>query len=91
MIDRKITISLHSRPLPQATRAAIQKTGDDDFIICLNSEMTDDEQAAGLLHDVLHIWHRDFDSLQPADRIEHDRHAELLRILTILGQEAQQE
>ena len=90
IMDRKITISLHSRKLPPTVTAATQEKGRDDYIIILNGDKTGDEQTAGLLHEVLHIWHRDFDSSDPADKTEQIRHAELLRVIKLLEQEAMQ-
>lgn len=87
MMDRKITLTIKSAPLPPAINAATLKSGIDNYFVVLNGEKNDDEQTAGLLHEMLHVWHRDFDSPEPADSIERNRHAELLRLLKILEQE----
>lgn len=88
-MDRQITITTKAEALPQTINGVLQQTGNDNYIIYLNSTKTDDERAAAFLHECLHIYHNDFDSNNAAGNIEQARHSELLHILQILKQEAQ--
>lgn len=89
-MDRQIKIRLIEQPLPAGINAALHESDNDNYIIFVNSEKTADERAAAFLHECLHIYHRDFDSTETADQIEHTRHNELLRLLKIAEREAKQ-
>ena len=90
IMNRQITITIENTPLPASINAVLHEAADNDFIICLNSEKTDDERAAGFIHECLHIYRDDFKRPEPADHIEQTRHNELLRLLQIVEQEATQ-
>lgn len=90
IMNRQITINITNTPLPAGINAALIEAGNDSFIICLNSKMTDDERTAGFLHECLHIYHDDINSNKSANKLEQTRHKELLRLLKTIEQETTQ-
>ena len=85
---RQFKIDLATAPLPEKVDAVSVETDSGNYIVCLNSEKPSDNQTAGFLHEMLHIFHDDFNSPEPVANIEADRQAELLRVIKILEQEA---
>lgn len=86
-MNRQLTATIKTAPLPATIHGVLQQSG-NNYKIYINSDQTNDEQAAAFLHECLHIYHNDSCSPELADSIEHSRRAELLRILKLLSQEA---
>lgn len=85
MKNRKIIIELATEPMAGNIHGGI--TGDpatDQYIILINSNDTEQRQAATFLHECLHIWHRDHATSAPVDQIERERHAEIKELLRVL-------
>lgn len=86
-MDRKAQLTIKTAPLPEKVRGLLQQTGGNTYTIYINSELSDDDQAAAFLHEALHLYHDDTNRKDPADAIEQERHAEIKRLLQTLSQE----
>ena len=88
-MKRKMQIELAEIALPDPfDGATVSDTGGQDFLVVLNSEKDDLRRAAAFLHEMLHIYHNDFESSKSAAEIESERDAELKAIAKfILGEE----
>lgn len=86
-MQRKIELTLQTAALPDGIDAVCQQRGQDQYLMILRNNQTDDEQAASFLHECLHVLHDDFNSSLPVDVIEAQRHAELKRIIRLLQKE----
>lgn len=83
-MNKTFKVSVAEIDLPESINGAITETAAREYTIAIRKGMTEDEKAAAFLHEMLHIYHDDFNSGLKADQIESDRHAELERLLTIL-------
>lgn len=64
-----------------------QKLGENSFRVVINGNDDADGQALTFLHEMLHIWHKDFNSVGDVRRIEGERRQELLRLLQKAAEE----
>lgn len=81
-----IKLSVIEERMPEAFRAFSRETSADKYTIMINEDIPELEKAAEFLHEMLHIWHGDYNSNMTSDQIERIRHAELKEILGILLQ-----
>ena len=85
---KNIKIQLVVSDMGTKTRGALACSPDrpNEYMVCVNSNVSEDQQAAAFLHECLHIWHDDLRSNGgiPAGSLEHIRHEELKRIATII-------
>ena len=72
--------------LPEKVKALTVKE-DDKVKVYVNNDLTEDEQAASFLHEMLHLWNHDFDKELSADEIEALTHGQLSRISGIYQRE----
>lgn len=72
ILPLKITVA--KMPLLAGARGVVVKDTDGGCMVIINSDLTEDEQAAAFTHEMLHIWHNDFENPATADRIEAARH-----------------
>lgn len=56
----------------------------DSFCVVIDNKLSEDEQAAVFLHEMLHIWHDDSSKECKLAQVEKERAAELPRLLTIM-------
>ena len=64
-----------------------QPLGSDRYRVVINANDSADDQALSFLHEMLHIWHRDFNSVGDVRRIEGERRQEFLRLLQKAAEE----
>lgn len=77
---RNINIRLYMEDMPENIGAWSGTKDGRTFDIALNSNRTEDQQAASFLHEALHIFFQDHTSTRPADELEAERHAQMKRI-----------
>ena len=82
---REINITLHTIPLPGTIYGGVTQRANGSYVVLINADKTEDEQAAAFLHELLHVFHRDLEAPPgiTAAEIEAKRKAELLRVLQI--------
>ena len=85
--DRTVTVRIIKADLPETVNGMCMKNKDDGFVVFLNDKATEIRQASGFLHEMLHIWHDDYNSECPMDQIEAERHKELKDILNMMYDE----
>lgn len=86
---RNIQLTICRALLPTGAHGAIMATGTDNgYTIVTNQQETETQQAAAFLHECLHLFHDDLNSGGNAAEIEAARHAELIELLEILKQRA---
>lgn len=73
---RKLTILLENMDMPEDIQGATSKKN-DTFYMLINAKASKEEQAAAFLHEMLHIYRRDFESDQSVDEIEIEVRKEL--------------
>ena len=84
-MDRTITIRIVTENLPNGIRGATAMKEKDRFVVLLNGDQDDPETVGSFVHEMLHIYHGDFESGLPVDQIEATRHRETLEIMEILS------
>lgn len=79
---RKFTVYLHEVELPEGIDGATSpnKGEEKSYTILLDSKQNDIERAATFLHEMLHIYRRDFESGKTVQQIEAETHAVLYQI-----------
>lgn len=82
--DRSVSIDIIYGDIPDTVSGAVTSQDSSRYTILLNSNKSEEEQAAAFLHECLHIYHGDLSSNRSADDIEAERHKELISLLTIL-------
>lgn len=82
---RKMKIDLAEMELPDSFDGATVNDGkSQDFLVLINSKENDMRRAAAFLHEMLHIYHNDFESSKSAAEIECERDAELKAIARLI-------
>ena len=89
-MQRNIEIRVITGLLPDSIHAAATTEGADRYTVVINENATQDEKAAGFLHECLHIWHNDFKEGQQITKLEKQRAAELKRLFAGRDQEEQE-
>ena len=84
MTTREVKIKIHCEQMPGKVRAALIEPKPGCYQIFLNAGLSDQEQAAGFLHECLHIYHGDTAEPVGAGTIEERRHNELKQLLSFL-------
>lgn len=77
---KTLQLTLYKAPCLEGVNGTVIKTGDDSFMVIINSDLPPQEQAAAFAHEMLHIYRRDFDCNIPANTIECARHADTERL-----------
>lgn len=80
---RDITVKIRFANLLDGVRGTAFKVN-DKFCVVIDSKLSEDEQAAVFLHEMLHVWHDDASKDCSLARIERERAAELPRILSAM-------
>ena len=85
MTDRKLTLRIKSVPAPDNVHGAGTRKG-DAYLLLINENDTEQRQLLALLHEILHIWHNDYDHGPGTDltELERVRHEELKTLLQLL-------
>ena len=73
-MNRTITISIISQNMPEGINGATIKKASDNYIIFLNDNQNQADITASFIHEMLHIYHDDFNSDMTATEIEAVRH-----------------
>lgn len=76
---RKLTILLENMDMPEEIQGATSKKN-DTFYMLINAKASKEEQAAAFLHEMLHIYRRDFESDKSVDEIENSIRDDLRKI-----------
>ena len=86
---RKLTISLHEMELPENIHGALtlNKGNVESYSIFINNKQKETEQAVSFIHEMLHIYRRDFDSKKDVQQIEAETHEMTRRISEGLANE----
>ena len=79
--DRTVTVRIVKTDFPEGGHGMCVQEEDNAFLVLLNDKSTEIKQASAFLHEMLHIWHDDFNSCRPINKIEAERHRELTDIL----------
>ena len=82
-MNKSFKVSVIETSLPDSVRGVSAETEARGYTVILNRDLSEDEKAAAFLHEMLHIYHYDFNSGYDVDQIETARNAELKRLLTI--------
>lgn len=77
----KINIQLVKMSLPSGAEGAACKDPDGGYMILINSDLTEEAQTEAFIHEMLHIWHGDFESSTPIGTLEALRHEEVKSII----------
>lgn len=60
------------------------ESGYDDYIILMNGNCSDDQQALTFIHEMLHVWHEDHKqenlNVNMIEAVRHEEQARLLRL-----------
>lgn len=86
MDKTQIIINLRREPLPDGLRSIVKEDAPGKYEIFLNANKGKAEQAAGFIHECLHIYHNDTSSPDDTGEIEQQRRVELLQICRYLLQ-----
>ena len=73
---KRLQLTLYKAPCLEGVGGTVIKTGDDSFMVIINSDLPPQEQAAAFAHEMLHIYRQDFDWDLPVNTIERARHAD---------------
>lgn len=69
---------IYYEPLPQTIHGVCAKESDNQYIIIINADMSDEQQAESLQHEILHIKRKDFDRTDiTVEQIEINAHREI--------------
>lgn len=73
---RNIQIQLVKAKMPETFRGVCKDKGEGSYLIILNQDKSEEEQAQSFLHEMLHIYYNDFDSCLDLDELEKIRHGD---------------
>lgn len=62
--------------LPEDVHGMLQQLAPDSYRVFINRNMPEDEKTSTFIHEVLHIWHGDFDREISVNELESLRHLE---------------
>lgn len=68
---------IYYEPLPRTIHGVCAKESDNQYIILINADMSDEQQTKSLQHEILHIKRHDFDSNKPIQEIEAEVHQQI--------------
>ena len=86
MKQSKIEIYYDLQKLPASVHG-ITSEDKGKYYMLINAGETPDEQAAAFIHEMLHIWNKDFESGDSLQEIEARTHEQAKRILSLLAEE----
>lgn len=74
--DRVFSVRLHYENLPDSVNGAVALDSEDPekYTILVNQNKSEDAQREAFLHEMLHIYRRDFESGKTVDQIEREVH-----------------
>lgn len=88
---RRIDLRLASVQLPETvpgmSREQQAGEGREKYVVAINEDLCDLERAAAFIHEMLHIYHNDFQDDRPAFEVEKERRKELIQLLRLLVEE----
>ena len=94
-ILRRISIKQGEAAFPESVHGLTLLTAKtderEDYTVLINSSLNSRRQAATFLHEMLHIFHEDFDGKRAVKEIEAERRAELRELLEILIREDEED
>lgn len=85
MKQSKIEIYYDLQTLPAVH--GITSKDKNKYFMLINAGESPDEQAAAFIHEMLHIWNRDFESKDSLQEIEARTREQAKRILSLLAEE----
>ena len=80
-MKRKINLTIAKERLPESIKAFSSKRGDQDYLIVIGDDLTDDEATKAFIHECLHIWRDDYGKFERATNIEADVRKEIKRLV----------
>lgn len=77
--DRRVRISVFIEELPQSIHGMVSPMdiNNESYIIVLNTADNEEEQRKAFLHEMSHIWNRDFESREDVSQIEARTHRQM--------------
>ena len=82
-LKQQFTVAVYTAPDVEGMRGAIMATK-DRYLILINEDQTPAEQLASFLHEMTHVYNRDFESTDDAGTIEARTHEQLRAALKVL-------
>lgn len=70
-----IHIKIDKVQLPDSVGGACTKTGENSYLVLINSNRTSEDQLKALIHECTHIWSGDLEAEADVNKLEADRHA----------------
>lgn len=67
-------------PLPASVNGVSTISQDGCYVVAVNSGLAEKEQTDAFIHEMLHIWHQDFETCGSLQHAEADRHQETILI-----------
>lgn len=77
---REIRIRFYEADLTEDIEAAGYARSQDDYVILFSDRLDHDGVTAAVVHEFLHIWHKDFNAPCNVARLEQERHREQERL-----------
>ncbi len=85
-MEKQIKLRVIKAEFPGRGRGALfYDDNDGEYLVMINSKLSEDEQAASFLHECLHLWHDDFNSNVPVRKIEETRAGEVKRLIELMN------
>lgn len=72
--ERRVSLRIIKTELPEDIKGVCSVCSDGSYLILINQDLDEREQEASFLHEMLHIYHNDFDSDMSIHEIENKRH-----------------
>lgn len=75
---KKITLQIYKDELGNVHGAVMPLDGPGEYAIVLNRNETGPEQLAAFIHEMIHIYNNDLQSIESVQQIEREAHAAAL-------------
>lgn len=75
-MEREIKVSVKEAHLPASIKGLCSQCSEDEYIILLRDELTDQEKEKAFIHEMLHIYRDDF-SGHSVGEIESTAHCQV--------------
>jgi hypothetical protein len=80
----KITLQIYKDELGSVHGAVMPLDGPGEYAIVLNRNESGPEQLAAFIHEMIHIYNNDLQSIESVQQIEREAHAAAVQALRIL-------
>ena len=74
---RKLQIVIEERKMPESINGVLVDQENDNFLILINSCLSDQDKISAFLHECMHIYRKDFECDEMVDQFEIDRHIDV--------------